>query len=311
MRRRGPAPVIMFRRRGMGDALLDAQNALTAAGYTGASCRTERVSFPMADPTTGRNYYDQNVCSADGHTGGFMADVINRGGVNLRAERDQLIRSGGGSQTSYFDGVGAGSQVVRYAGVGVPINAYDPLPPNRELNGGGGGGSAARAVSVSLENTSRPGVGLRVGDAWTLRVSGSPNSAVTGAARQDGRDMGSTGYGSTDSQGLLVIRGTMGAEHVGTWVEKWTVNGMTADLTFTVQPAATSGGSGGVGCPQVLKTCADGSTVGYDPAIKDRCVYLPCPEKTGDFDFSALASNPYVWVAAAAGVGFLFLGGRR
>lgn len=37
----------------------------------------------------------------------------------------------------------------------------------------------------------------------------------------------------------------------------------------------------GVMCPQVMKNCPDGSLVGYDLKVKDRCVYLPCPSTAG------------------------------
>jgi hypothetical protein len=66
-----------------------------------------------------------------------------------------------------------------------------------------------------------------------------------------------------------------------------------------------------------MKRCADGSLVGYDPAIRDACVYLPCPgDKPGgldlnlNFDWASLAKSPVAW-AAAAGVAFLVFGGRR
>lgn len=43
-------------------------------------------------------------------------------------------------------------------------------------------------------------------------------------------------------------------------------------------------------CPQVMKRCADGSQVGYDLKVKDRCVYLPCP-----------TSKPIVTVGGSSG----------
>ena len=40
--------------------------------------------------------------------------------------------------------------------------------------------------------------------------------------------------------------------------------------------SGSSGGGGEVACAQVMKTCPDGSTVGYKPGT---CEYLPCPEE--------------------------------
>jgi hypothetical protein len=269
------------------------------------------------DPVTGRNYYEQNVCSAAGHTGAFMVDLINRGGVDLAAERRSLERAGGGDDPSYFQGVGRGSTPMNYAA--------DPrasmLPPGQST----APNTAARAVSVSLENTSRPGQALMSGDQWTLRINGSPESEVLGWGEHNGQGAGESRFGKTDSQGVLVIRGQMKDAEIGQWRQRWTVAGMSAPLSFSVLPRTTAPSSSTperIMCPQVAKKCADGSVVGYDPAIVDRCVYLPCPEpkkelkkENGggldlDIDFGGLAKNPIVWVGLA-GAAFLLLGGRR
>lgn len=102
------------RYRSLGDVLSDARTNLLAAGYSGVSCRTERVYFPGIDPNTGKNYYEQNICDAPGFTGGIDADLAaysantnNRGyGVDLAAERAYNIRQGGGDDQSYFQTFG-------------------------------------------------------------------------------------------------------------------------------------------------------------------------------------------------------------
>lgn len=96
------------RYRTLGDVLSDARTNLLAAGYTGVSCRTERVYEP------GGTYYEQNICDLPGFTGGSDADLAaysantnNRGyGVNLEAERLYNIRQGGGDDASYFQTFG-------------------------------------------------------------------------------------------------------------------------------------------------------------------------------------------------------------
>lgn len=234
-----PGRLSRLSRRGMGDVLSDAQTALRNAGYTGAVCRTERVSLPMADPSTGRNYYDQNVCNAPGHTGGFMADVVvdsirrpYGSGVNLAGERVSLINAGGGNDTSYFDAFGAASLPLRYADAspGAVLRQTDPLPPVR----------ATRAVSVTLENVSRPGLPFQVGDSWVIRLAGTPGASISVSARQDGRDLGTTDYGALDSSGQFTKSGQFSADTAGAWFQRWKAAGLSADLSFTVLPKPSS-----------------------------------------------------------------------
>ena len=56
-----------------------------------------------------------------------------------------------------------------------------------------------------------------------------------------------------------------------------------------IEDAVNSAGSG-VMCAQVMKTCPDGSLVGYDLKVKDRCVYLPCPGANSGANASTGAS---------------------
>jgi hypothetical protein len=76
----------------------------------------------------------------------------------------------------------------------------------------------------------------------------------------------------------------------------------------------------GMMCPQVLKQCADGSQVGYDLKVKDRCVYLPCPSTAssgGGADLTGSVGDavsgwfngvsPMVLLSGAALLVFMFL----
>lgn len=55
--------------------------------------------------------------------------------------------------------------------------------------------------------------------------------------------------------------------------------------------SSASNANEGVMCPQVMKQCADGSLVGYDLKVKDRCVYLPCPSASTTASASASVST--------------------
>jgi hypothetical protein len=106
-------------------------------------------------------------------------------------------------------------------------------------------------ATVTFQNTSRPGQPFQVGDSWQLTIKGTANQPVSGTVSQNGKSLGTTAYGSTDSTGQLVLTGSMDSTTVGSWSELWTVGTTSAPvLTFSVSSAPTpapsgSGSSGG------------------------------------------------------------------
>lgn len=137
------APLSGLALQGLGDAatLQQAQQNLTAAGYTGVTCRTEKVFFPGVDPNTGKNYYLNDVCSAPGFLDSFDASVAATQstaahpgyGVDLAAERAYALTHGGGhSVQDYYQAFGSGpnTQIVESVNTqgvynGVP-STYNP-----------------------------------------------------------------------------------------------------------------------------------------------------------------------------------------
>jgi len=100
---------------------------------------------------------------------------------------------------------------------------------------------------VTLKNTTRGGNSLQVGDSWQVTVLGPPNSSVVGAAQQNGNSLGSTGYGSTDSTGKLILNGTADPTTVGSWTEQWSVGGTpVGSISFTVTAASGVSGMGAI-----------------------------------------------------------------
>ena len=116
---------------------------------------------------------------------------------------------------------------------------------------GAGAGGSSYPVTVRLVNASGgSNSSYKVGDAWTITVTGPPNSQVTASATQNGANAGSgTQMGVTDSNGSLVLTGTFAAAQVGSWVETWQVGGQSAgSISFAVAaPGAAAGGSGSSG----------------------------------------------------------------
>lgn len=289
------------RARGMGDVLDDAAAALRAAGYAGVSCRTERSPCPQC-PT---GYLDQNVCSAAGHTGGFTAELVAAAPLQqLQTERAYLISQGGGDDASYFDGVGVNMQPLRYS-------TGTTSTTSTNTSGGSGTPPAARPVTVAIENTSRPGLPFKAGDNWTLRISGAPNSAVSGSATFNGRDMGSSVFGNTDASGKLSIRGQFGAAEVGTWFERWSIAGLSETISFTVAAATSSsnpnnGGNTGAGAGSGSSGNSGGSSGAGDSKSGGG-------SSGSSFDLNSNIGGVPVWALGVGLVGavFAFGGGKR
>lgn len=291
-----------FKVIGLGDVLTDAQNLLVQAGYAGAQCRTERVALPMADPSTGKTFYEQNICSAPGFGDGFMAEAVLNStlahpgtGVDLNAQRVYALAHGGGDDASYFQNLGAGSQVVRTtdapgALLAGPYSALANTPPATTYTT-----PATYPVTASLRNLSGAG-GFRVGDRWELTITGRPNSLVTVVASHNG-ETSNANFGSTDASGRRVLTGQFDAGTVGSWQQVWSVAGQNATVTFSVVPVgAPSSGSG--------TNTSSGSNTGSNNQTS-----LP---SVLDGSFQVAGMNIPYWAAGAAAVGaFLFMGGKR
>lgn len=130
------------RGRGMGDqqTLALAQQYLQDAGYSGVSCRTERVYFPGVDPNTGLNYYENDVCNVPGYLGAFDASTVASSstaahpgyGVDLAAERAYLMAQGDGPGTGqdYYTAFGSAPnvQVIEMVDTGGQYSQGQSIP---------------------------------------------------------------------------------------------------------------------------------------------------------------------------------------
>lgn len=169
------------------------------------------------------------------------------------------------------------AQTAAYAAANAAANAaYVPPPPpasaainpitgNETADVVSGNSTAtsivAKLPTVSLLNTTAPNQPFQVGDSWSLQINGAPNSPVTDTASQNGASLGTTSYGSTDSNGNLFLSGTFDSSTVGTWVETWSVGGISAGpISFTVSPAPTQVYGGGSSTTGGSSTGSSGST---------------------------------------------------
>lgn len=99
----------------------------------------------------------------------------------------------------------------------------------------------APGISIT-NNTGTSDSTFRVGDNWTITVSGPPNSPVVSSSLFNGSPYGAgTAMGTTDATGHLVLTGTFGSGQIGSWAETWTVGGLIAGtLSFTVSGGASN-----------------------------------------------------------------------
>lgn len=94
----------------------------------------------------------------------------------------------------------------------------------------------SRPVTVTLANLTNPGsINFNIGDAWSITITGPPNTAVSVTASQNSVPLGSTPMGYTDATGLLLLSSSMDTAQAGAWIENWMVGGQAlAPISFYV-----------------------------------------------------------------------------
>lgn len=120
---------------------------------------------------------------------------------------------------------------------------------------GNGAASSPTPTTAAIQNTSRPGQPLQVGDTWSVTVHGAANSPVTATVQQSGQSASSSNFGSTDSNGNFSLSGTADSSTVGSWTETWAVAGVNASpFTFTVSAVSGQGSGSGSGSSATSQT---------------------------------------------------------
>jgi hypothetical protein len=90
--------------------------------------------------------------------------------------------------------------------------------------------------SVTLTNLTRSSPNFQVGDSFLLQITGFPGQSVALTSFQNGATLPPATEGTTDNSGHFQLTGVMGLGSVGSWIETWSVGGVTATptLSFTV-----------------------------------------------------------------------------
>lgn len=139
---------------------------------------------------------------------------------------------------------------VGYAGSGSPVTVPIPMIPNSPA-APGPGAPAASSYSPSIRFSG--GSAIKVGDSWTIAITGAqPNAPVLAVV--SGPKNFPYQAGVTDQSGNFTLTGTATPDQVGDWSEVWSAGGQTVGtVRFTVlapagssSPAAGSSSSGAV-----------------------------------------------------------------
>lgn len=158
--------------------------------------------------------------------------------------------------------------------------------------------AANAAPRVTFQNLTRPGQtsALKVGDSWTITITGPTGSSVSVTGGQNGASA-TTPLGAIDAGGQKVISGQATADQIGQWVERWTVGGQHAGtLNFSISAA-------GAAATNTAPPATDNSGGGYVlmPAVLDQA---------GEFATQDVGGFPMWAVLAAGGAALLFFGRR-
>ena len=114
------------------------------------------------------------------------------------------------------------------------------------------GPNASLVATAIITNVSRPGQALQVGDQYLTTIQGAPNQPVTmlGLLNAVVVHPATTQVGVTDSNGQLLVQGTLVTSNIGVHLQTWYVGTVAAmPITFTVSAASSTPTGGGATTP--------------------------------------------------------------
>jgi len=94
------------------------------------------------------------------------------------------------------------------------------------------------SLSATIQNLGTGSASnFKVGDSWKVTIQGQPNKPVTAIGGKNGASH-TTVMGTTNSNGVLVLTGTMSQAEIGHWYQQWKVGEQVAGvITFVVNDA--------------------------------------------------------------------------
>src|SRR5262249_40940571 len=102
-------------------------------------------------------------------------------------------------------------------------------------------GSSIAAPKLTFTNSRNNTTALKVGDTWTIQITGAGANLPVGVVGVHDGASSSAQMGTTDSQGNFRTNGTFDQSVIGNWQESWYVNGApVGSIAFTVADATGS-----------------------------------------------------------------------
>ncbi len=179
---------------------------------------------------------------------------------------------------------------------------------NTPQGGTGSGTAPSSAFSPHVTfTTSRGTNNLRVGDTWTVRITGGqPSSMVAVTGNHDGAVSTNT-MGVIGPDGTWSLNGTISAAEMGQWTEEWFAGGKSAgNFSFNVSPTVTTQGSGtGTGTGTGTGSGTGNGTGTGTPSGTSTPGTSAIPDTIGGIP------STYLMMGGAALLMLVMLGGRR
>ena len=240
----------------------------------------------------------------------YLAMLFERNAISTQTEwqSGQGTSVYSGAQVSYTPSSGAGTT----AGAGSNTSAGSTAGASSKAGAGtsDSGSSASTVSNKPLSASISAPDGYVVGRSWRITVTGPALQPVSVHAYQNGKDLGRTQYGRTDSNGVFDLSGSFTPGVEGGWVEYWYVGDSLAGvINFVVSPAATA--------PQPGESAANnvdsGSSLKTPSRESNQAEGIEL--ETGGVRVAVGGIPSWIWLAAAAAGGYLLLnanaGGKR
>jgi len=167
-------------------------------------------------------------------TGQALIDQANNGGVDWNkltpAQQQELASYFGNHPELLPQSITPGSSLAYMLGLGTSTDVNDPtVKANAEKAGlefkDGQWTKKAAPPTIIFTTNSGNTTTPKVGDSWTITITGPVGAPVFSTANGSTTQMGVIG-----ADGKLVLTGTFKAGDVGTWNQQWTVGEGTAQL---------------------------------------------------------------------------------
>ena len=192
------------------------------------------ITASLDGPLTGIDNFLGGAGADDGTAA--ISNLVGAGG----AIDAGVTTSTNALQAAVNKGISIAIQIPPLHGITVtpPSAPSVPAPVLPSPGAPGPVGPPAVGFHLQFTNVTRPGSPgrVKVGESFTVAISGTPGTSIYAVARHDGKDNGQAGFGVIPASGTLAISGSFGVADKGTWIENWYAQGnYIGQIAFTVE----------------------------------------------------------------------------